>query len=192
MSVRADEADDWDRLAGALNQYGVRHVAPKARSRGARPQNPEALFLDLAKARRARLREATIPLLLTHPELAPAAQAAIERLAGVERDQAIRRYVAACALQRMWRTRLELALGALPLVPAAYVAELDLPSLDGDHGRATLWALADQEEQRYGYNAWAGYTSLMELILAELDLKRWGGRLPRRHAPGPARNASAG
>jgi hypothetical protein len=86
----------------------------------------------------------------------------------------MRRYVAASALQRMWRTRIELALGPSLLLEPAYLDELGLPPLEDDFGCPTLRALASDEEQRYGYNAWAGYTSLMDLFLAEIELRGWG------------------
>lgn len=91
----------------------------------------------------------------------------------------MRRYIAACALQRMWRTRIQLALGEQAPLPAKYLDELGLPPLETDYGRATLWALAAQEEARYGYDAWAGYTSLMDLFLNEIALKGWGRRAAR-------------
>lgn len=164
---------DWDVLAAALNHYGIRHVAPQRRRR-AESLAPEDLFYRLAQAPAVRLQEAAMALLLTHPELAHSAQAAIQRLEGVTQDRAKRRYVAAAAFQRMWRTRLETDLGPRPLIPAVYLDELALPPLDQDYGRATLRALAAQEEALYGFNAWAGYTSLMDLLLNEIQLRGWG------------------
>ena len=84
------------------------------------------------------------------------------------------RYVAAAALQRMWRTRLQTDLGPQPLIPPAYLDELGLPSLEDDFGQATLLALARREEERFGHDAWAGYTSLMDLFLIEIQLDGWG------------------
>jgi hypothetical protein len=167
----------WDRLAEALNRWGIRHVAPGGSPAGWIPTDPTELFSELAAASSVRLQEAAIFLLLTHPHLARADLAAIEGLEGVHRDKAMRKYVAACALQRMWRTRLALALGPQPLIPPAYVEGLSLPCLDDDYGRATLLALAADEEVRYGYDAWAGYTSLMDLFLQEVELRRWGQRV---------------
>jgi hypothetical protein len=174
VNAATDQDREWDRLAHALNQYGIRHLAPLGGGAAPAQADPETLFRELAKSPDARLQEAAIPLLLTYPQFATSAQAAITGLNGALRDRAIRRYVAACALQRMWRTRLELALGPHPLIPVPYLAELGLPGLDEDYGRAALRALADQESARYGYDAWAGYTSLMDLILSEVDLRRWG------------------
>jgi hypothetical protein len=168
---------EWDRLATALNAYGITHLAPGQPAVGEDlPTDPVDLFYALAVARSVRLQEAAIPLLLTYPELADAAQSAIDRLDGVVHDRAQRRYVAACALQRMWRSRLQLALGEQPLLRPAYIDEMGLPSLEEDYGRLTLRALAAQEEALYGYNAWAGYTSLMDLLLNEIERRSWGRR----------------
>jgi hypothetical protein len=169
---------EWDRLTTALQRYGIRHVAPAHEPDEEIPSDPTELFLALSRSQDVRLREATIPLLLTYPEFAADAQAAIARLDSTAGDKAMRHYVAAAALQRMWRTRLALDLGPQPLIPAAYLEDLALPPLDGDFGRDTLVALAAQEEARYGYDAWAGYTSLMDLVLNEIGLRGWG----RRHA----------
>jgi hypothetical protein len=171
--------EEWDRLAAALNEYGIRHVSPSLRVDGPVALDPTGLFEALWRSPDARLQEATVPLLITWPDLAGAAHAAIRRLSSSLADRARRRYVAASAFQRMWRTRLQMALGARPLIPPAYVDELGLPSLDDDFGRATLLELARQEEALYGYNAWAGYTSLMDLVLQEIQLTGWGERAAR-------------
>jgi hypothetical protein len=173
MSSESDAAAEWDALASALNAYGVNHVAPSQRVDAPRPP-PADLFRRLALAASVRLQEAAIPLLLTHPRLAAAAQTGIEGLRGPIRDRAMRRYAAAAALQRMWRTRLATDLGLQPLIAPAYLDELGLPALDRDFGRATLRTLAAQEEELYGHDAWAGYTSLMDLFLAEVQLRGWG------------------
>ena len=52
-----------------------------------------------------------------------------------------------------------------------HIAKIGLPALDEDFGRATLRALATQEEALYGHDAWVGYTSLMDLFLAEIQLR---------------------
>ncbi|MBI2939560.1 MAG: hypothetical protein HYY04_03910 [Chloroflexi bacterium] len=171
----APESDnrEWDELTSALQDYGILHVRPGRRTRTRLP-SAAPLFRRLAGARAVRLQEASILLLLTHPHLAAAAREAIEGLAGPERDRAMRRYVAAAALQRLWRTRIETEIGRQPLIEPAYLDQLGLPSLDEDFGRRTLYELSRQEESLYGYNAWAGYTSLMELFLGEIRLSGWG------------------
>jgi hypothetical protein len=168
-----DAAEEWDTLATSLNRYGIRHVAPGQRVRGKVPRGEELVY-RLATSPFVRLREAMILLLLTHPDLDELARRAIERLGGDARLKAMYRYLAACALQRAWWTRLAADLGPRRPIQPAYLDELGLPSLDEDFGRATLLALSNQEEARFGYDAWAGYTSLMDLFLSELIDPRWG------------------
>jgi hypothetical protein len=167
---------EWDRLTTALNARGVLHVAPLASAADPRPISDAELFRDLRSSRDPRLREAAIALLIVRPELAPAARAAIDSLVEPDRERATLHYVAASALQRMWRTRLRLNLGDQPLIPPAFVDEWKLRPLDEDFGRRTLWCLAGIEEARHGYDAWAGYTSLMDLLLAEIAMGGWRRR----------------
>ena len=168
------QADEWDPLTTALNRWGIKHVAPGRPRRSGVPRTPRKLFERLACSAEPRLRQAAIFLLLTHPGLAGDAQAAIDGLTGAARDRAMRRYVAAAALQRMARTRIELSLGPQPAIPAAYIDELGLPALDEEFGRAALLELAAQEEALYGYDAWGTYRALLDLFLAEIRRAGWG------------------
>ena len=171
--MRAAELPDraeWDMLARALNRRGVRHIAPTGAARGrARPLDDAALFDRLWRSTDARLQEASMALLLMRPELSETARAAIAGLNGDIADRAMRRYVAAAALQRMWRTRIGRRVGFGPVIEAAYFDTLGLPPIEQDHGRAALLALADAESARYGYDAWASYSSFADTFLAELD-----------------------
>jgi hypothetical protein len=166
--------DEWDVLTSALNRYGIRHVAPLVRRGGPAPR-PENLFRRLALSGWVRLREAMVLLLISYPHFDLAAQHAIEQLPDDARYRAKLRYVAASALQRMWWTRLRMDLGPRRPITPAYIEELGLPSLDQDFGEATLLALSNQEEARYGHDAWVGYTSLMDLFLNQLAVDPdWG------------------
>jgi len=167
------DTDEWDLLTTALNQYGIRHVAPGAKPKGPLPKSEE-LFFHLATSHAVRLRQAMILMLITHPDLDADARQAIERLGGDLRTKALYRYVAACALQRTWRTRLATDLGPRRPIQPVYLDRLALPPLDQDAGRATLVALSNQEEDSYRYDAWNGYTALMDLLLSELGDPRWG------------------
>ena len=166
--------DEWDALATALNAWGIKHVAPARPYRGDIPRTPRELFERLARTGDPRLQEASTMLLLTHPNLAPEARAAISALDRASRDRAMRRYVAAAAMQRMARTRIALHLGQQPDVSPAYLDELGLPGLEEDYGRETLLALAADEEQRYGNPAWRGYLTLLDRFLAEIRRRGWG------------------
>jgi hypothetical protein len=74
----------------------------------------------------------------------------------------------------MARTRIAERLGERGEIPPAFLTELDLPGLDAEFGREMLLALADQEERRYGYDAWGTYRALLELFLNELGRPGWG------------------
>jgi hypothetical protein len=128
----------------------------------------------LWSAEEPRLQQAAVVLLLTHPDLAAEAQAAIELMTGSVRDRAMRRYVAAAALQRMARTRIALGLGPRPLLSPAYLDELALPSLDEEFGRIALRSLAADEQVRLGYDAWETYRALLDHFLSVIRLRRWG------------------
>ena len=171
---RLSDADQWDTLTSALNELGIVHVAPVRRRRLPSSLTVRTLFGQLFQACDSRIQQASIFLLLTYPDLASDAQLAIDELTGVTRDRAIRRYVAAASMQRMAKTRIAMQLGSRPDIPPAFHAELLLPPLDLEYGKAALIELARQEEARYGYDAWGTYSSLLELFLAESRSASWG------------------
>ncbi|MGH2560789.1 MAG: hypothetical protein ACRDJH_17125 [Thermomicrobiales bacterium] len=170
----ADAATEWDTLTTALNRWGVLHVSPGRPRQVGIPRTAVDLCTRLMTSAEPRLQQAVIPLLMTHPMLAVDARAAIAHLEGTQRDRAMRRYVAAAAMQRMARTRLTHCLGTRQLLPPCFLADLGLPSLDEDFGQATLWALAEQEQIRYGYDAWGTYHTLLDLLLSEMRRGGWG------------------
>jgi hypothetical protein len=171
-----DPDTEWDTLATALNRWGILHLAPGRVRQVGLPRTPQELFARLWATGTSRLHQATVFLLLTHPELAAEARAAIGGLTGTASDRAKRRYVAATALQRMARTRIAQHLGPRPLIPPAYLDDLDLPSLDEEFGCETLLILAEQEQQRYGYDAWGTYWNLLDHFLGEIRRRAWGHR----------------
>ncbi len=162
-------------LVSALNKLGLVYLDSSEDVTTGLPEGQE-LFSRLWNSDDARLRQAPVLLLLTHPDLAPAAQASISALTGKVADLAKRRYVAACACQRMARTRIQMQLGASPLLPPLYLEELALPTLDERFGRMTLYTLAGQEQDRYGYNAWGMYLSLLDLFVSQSRIRGWGKR----------------
>jgi hypothetical protein len=170
--IRAN--DEWDALTTALNDVGVIHVAPGRRWRGTLPKMAQELFRLLLTSCEARLQQAAIVLLLTRPDLAADARSAIRHLPEPVQDRGMRRYVAAAAMQRMARTRIEMHLGSQPDLPSDFIYELGLPPLETEYGRATLLELARQEEALYGYDAWRTYESLLEHFLAEVRRPGWG------------------
>lgn len=169
-----DPETEWDTLATALNRWGILHLAPGRARRSGLPRTLPELYARLWSTGTSRLHQATVFLLLTHPASATDAQVAIAGLTGAERDRAMRRYVAAAALQRMARTRIAQHLGPLPLIPSAYLDDLGLPSLDEGFGREALLAVAALERERYGYDAWGTYRNLLDLFLGEIRGRCWG------------------
>jgi hypothetical protein len=169
-----DPEIEWDTLATALNRLGIFHLAPRKVGRSGLPRTTQELFERLWRTAEPRLHQAAVVLLLTRPDLAPDARAAIDGLTGTSRDRAMRRYVAAAALQRMARTRIMLDLGSQPLLAPTYLDELSLPPLDAEFGRMTLGALAAEEETRYGYDAWGTYRTLLDHFLAAIRRRGWG------------------
>ena len=67
-------------------------------------------------------------------------------------------------------------MGPQPSIAPGYLDELGLPPLEEDFGAATLRRLSKQEGIRYGYNAWNGYQSLMDMFLGQCRLRGWGRR----------------
>lgn len=169
-----DETAEWDMLTTALNRHGISHVAPAGAPRVCVPNTARALFEGLFRANDARLQQSAILLLMTHSNLAGEARLAVGALTGATRDRAMRRYVAAAAMQRMARSRIASHIGPRPLIPPAYLDELGLPALDVEFGRAALFVLAGQEQELYGYDAWGTYRSLLDLFLGEIRRRGWG------------------
>jgi hypothetical protein len=101
-----------------------------------------------------RVRDATISLLLLHPELAQAAQQAIQDSPGEQAEQIVTLVLAALYLQRLWSIRLAFALGHpsdFPEQPFAHLwEERGLPSPAEHCGASGLLALQAAEQKRTG------------------------------------------
>ncbi len=115
---------------------------------------PSALLVRLARCPNARVRDATIALLLLRPEVAEAIPGALEQSAPQETEQIAVLTLATLYLQRLWWDRLTLALGHPPAVPEAPFTALwhmrHLPSPAAFCGRWGLLALERAEQRRTG------------------------------------------
>jgi len=98
------------------------------------PGSASALFERLLTSREPRLQQAAIILLLTQPALAGSAIEAVRNLTGAARDRAMRRYVAAVAMQRMARTRIVMQLGPQPDLPEQFSKSSDCRPLPTSMG----------------------------------------------------------
>lgn len=165
-----------EHLVAALHWRDICYLAPTPQ--GDEPHlTDEELIVGLAGSRDGRLRFALAGLLLRHPQIGAAARHLVaERkidLRGITTrhddapnvpddvwDEVRRQYVAATYLQRLWRTRLKLALGDSPLIPEAFTRELNLPSPDAMHGEQGLRTLTDESV----FNDWSSYQQVIDMI----------------------------
>jgi hypothetical protein len=153
---------------------GISHLASGYQTTEGVPRTALELFERLFQAREPRLQQATILLLLPYPQLAQAAQSAIDQLPRGAHDLARRRYVASAAMQRMARTRIAQSRGPQPLIPPTYLVQLGLPSVNEEFGRATRLELARREQDLYGYDAWGTCLTVLDLFLSEIRRRDWG------------------
>src|SRR5579859_4053986 len=106
-------------LIAALRAWGIDYLTAGA-ARQAPPAIPPAQLLQrLARASGGRVRDASISLLLLHPELAEVIPLALASADQETREQLITLVQAALYLQRIWLTQLALALGHPPEFPEA-------------------------------------------------------------------------
>src|SRR5688572_2768378 len=82
IGAAEEVGEEWDVLAAALNRWGVDHVVPASPGPHESIPGPAELFERLWRTDDARLHQATVFLLLTHPRLAADARRAIVRLDG--------------------------------------------------------------------------------------------------------------
>ena len=153
-----------DDLVAALHERGVCYLAPTPTG-GERALTDEELLIGLSQTKDARLRFSLAGLLLVHPTLASICAELIEArhirflpknvLAELQKQ-----YLAAMYLQRMWRTRLRMAIGEQPLIPERFTQDLALPSADAMHGEMGLHHLVDSSP----FNEWSSYQQVIDLI----------------------------
>jgi len=134
--------EERDCIVDALVEHGVTYLAG---GRGLPSAISDAeLIRTLVESDDARLRLAIIPLFLSRPDLNASVPAIIKQLSPERALDLKQRYMAAVCLQRFWRTRLNQTIGQNALLPDLYSGELGLPSLNVQHGKHTLNALAKQ------------------------------------------------
>ena len=174
-----DTPIDRDDLVAGLHLRGVCYLAPTPFG-DERPLSDSELLIGLAETKDARLRFALAGLLLVHPELAStlvnlvqSANSSAQSISDLTRQSLQKQYLAALYLQRMWRTRLRLALGDTPLIPEHFTqasGQGNWPAADDMHGKRGLHQLTEASP----FNEWSSYEQVVELIChqpcATLDL----------------------
>jgi hypothetical protein len=151
--------DEEATLITLLRTWGISYLTgglsalPPTESPADRTSAP-LLLLRLARCQNSRVRDATISLLILHPELAEAVQTALQQGFPQETETLAVLTLAALYLQRFWWYRLTLALGHPPAFPEGPFASLwrtrKLPSPAAFWGHWGLLALERREQARTG------------------------------------------
>ncbi len=163
-------------LVSVLRSWDIDYLMTDA-ARQPPPAIPSVHLLQrLARAPEPRVRDATIALLLLHPELAESIPAALASADQETREQLITLVLAALYLQRIWLTQLTLALGHPPQFPESPFAALwearQLPPPALGYGEPGLRALEAAEQRRRG----VGYrlSGDWQNQVHHLILQQWG------------------
>jgi len=119
----APETGD-DRLAAELDRLGLRILLGARADPDREPLRPTDFLAGLAGSSDARLRSATIWVLLWRPDYASAAHAAALRLSGQARVMFRCYYTAAVLLSGRYRTRLEALRGQIVDLPDLFSVAL--------------------------------------------------------------------
>jgi hypothetical protein len=152
-SALVEEAE----LITLLQAWGISYLTgglpeQSLTSQAAERESAPELLRRLARCNNVRVRDATISLLLLHPELAEAMQIAIRQSSLEDGEMLIVLTLATLYLQRIWWYRLALAMGRMPTFPAEPFASLwrsrHLPSPVAHCGRWGLLALEKAEQRR--------------------------------------------
>ncbi len=153
-ATRTPPEEELASLVSALRAWGLDYLITDAARQLSPPIPPVQLLQRLARAPEPRVRDATIALLLLHPELAEIISVALAAADQETREQLSTLILAALYLQRIWLTQLALALGHPPQFPESPFAALwearQLPPPALDYGEPGLRALEAVEQRRRG------------------------------------------
>src|SRR5687767_5029469 len=160
-----DTTVETEALVAVLAQLDIRHLRT-ATSAKPLAKEPDFLIAALAQDPSPRLREALIPLFLRHPQFASFVPE-IEAALSPEARLTLRHfYTAAVYLQRLWRGKIEMYLGPLPLLPDYFgQSEWNLPAPTEHYGEAGLRCLAEHFRAETGDNWLSTYQTAMSLFL---------------------------
>jgi len=136
---RAESDGEEEQLVAELELLGIRYLSRRTPDRALRVREPDALLADLVRQPSARVRNAVIAVLPTHPGYADALSAALKRLRPAERRTLRLFYTAAVLLQQERAERLQSFVTGRRL-PDRFAADLGLPSATSPRERLlTLW-----------------------------------------------------
>lgn len=172
-----EERREEDRIVAELELLGVSYLSrlTSSHSRSIRP--PDSLLADLVRQPSARVREAVIAVLLSHPEFAAAVPAALVKLPPSEQLTLRVFYMAAVLLQQEHADRLRALLTTQwqPL-PDLYTDELELSNQGSLRDRLARLGQTHRQLSGTAIN-WVGtYENVARLFLHRLEIERQWNR----------------
>jgi hypothetical protein len=156
MLTSVFDVDEVNALIHLLHAQGISYLMGSDPFSGEEKEaiDPARLLQRLVACNYPLVENATISLLLLHPELASSVKTALQES---EPDRAENLAVVTLAtlyLQQWWFFRLTFALGSLPCFPEEPFTSLwedrQLPSPSAGYGQTGLLALQVYQQQRYG------------------------------------------
>jgi len=150
--------EDPGRLIKVLRSWGIEYLMDSGIARlpnkTAKRMPATKLVKRLAQCKYPRVRDASISLLLLHPELADAVLEAYQTSEPGIAEQIAVSILASLYLQRLWSFQLTLVLGHTPSFPEEHFLQLwqsrNLPAPKCHQGEAGLIALQEAEQRRLG------------------------------------------
>lgn len=147
--------EDPSRLIKELHSWGVNYLMGGPLPARMKKRMPAIeLVKRLAQCEYPRVRDASIPPFLLHPELADEVLEAYQTSEPLVAEQIAVSVLATLYLQRLWPFRLTLAFGHKPSFPeqqfAHFWQDRQLPSPQCQHGKQGLEALQAREQQQRG------------------------------------------
>lgn len=174
-----------ERLLGELRARGIAYLSgghEAVTEAAAHPMADAALLRTLARYPDSRVRNAAIGLLLLHPALVSAIPDALHASDEPARQSLITLALAALYMSHLWRTRLRLALGQGPELPAdllaPQIAARGLPAADEMYGELGLRALEHFEQERRGLplNFIGDWQNQVDHLIAQESRRRYANR----------------
>jgi len=158
-----------ERLVAELELLGIRYLSRQTIEKATIVRPPDVLLADLVQQSSARVRSAVIAVLLTHPELAEAIPAALERLGPIESQTLRFFYTAAMLLQQLHAALL--LHGTRQPLPPRFAVDVGLAS--NATPRERLLALGQQQRQQTGAAVnWVGtYENVARCLLRAWELE---------------------
>ena len=150
--------EDPGRLIKVLRSWGIEYLMDSGiaglPNKTAKRMPATELVKRLAQCKYPRVRDASISLLLLHPELADAVLEAYQTSEPGIAEQIAVSILASLYLQRLWSFQLTLVLGHTPSFPEEQFLQLwqnrNLPAPKCHQGEAGLIALEEAERRRLG------------------------------------------